>query len=85
MDINDPKVRETFHAALLSFPDNGKPPEGFGTEEGMVTLAMLEYGLLKRHDQTKPCRECGTPRPDYSYMKITPAGRLFMGAMGDRM
>ena len=82
MDIRDPEVRSKMLNALVNFPANGKPPQGFDTEAGVITLWLKEHGLIAEHETKRPCRECGTPRVDHTYMKITPAGRLFMLASG---
>lgn len=63
-------------AALREFPDNGKPPNN------EITTCLVVAGFIERREITKPCRECGTARPDYSYCKITDGGKLFM-ALGE--
>jgi hypothetical protein len=44
-------------------------------------LALVINGLAEEREQTKNCPTCGTKRPDFMWLHITPAGRLFMAAM----
>jgi hypothetical protein len=81
MDYNDPQTRQRMYDALAAIPANGKPPRGMMTEEGVIIEWLIALGFIEEHEQTKPCRDCGTPRPDYSYVKVSPAGRYYMAAM----
>jgi hypothetical protein len=56
---------------LAHFPANGKPQD----RDAAIDAVLL--GFIERHEVTKPCRECGTARPDYSYHKVTASGKLF--------
>lgn len=60
--------------ALANFPSNGKPQES----DTMMTLILA--GLVERQEVKKPCRNCGQPLLDYSFMRITAAGRYFLAA-----
>jgi hypothetical protein len=62
-------------AALASFPSNGKPPASEATD----MLVLLNF--IERREVQKPCRNCGTPLLDYSFFRITGAGRYFLAAM----
>lgn len=58
---------------LREWPDNGKPPNS-------VVLQWAQFfRFVEEIDVRKLCSACGTPRHDYSYMKITPAGKAFLG------
>lgn len=56
---------------LVNFPVNGKPPMD------VTTRRLLAFGFIEEHEVKKACRECGTPRTDYRFMKLTDGGRLF--------
>ena len=67
-----PEEIDRLASKLEAWPANGKP----AFDDDVVTLKA--YGLIEEIEQKAPCRTCGTPRVDYTYMKITPAGRLFL-------
>jgi hypothetical protein len=60
---------------LANFPSDGKPRD----REAQIDALLL--GFIEKREITKPCASCGTARPDYSYFKITPAGKLFSAAV----
>ena len=60
---------------LTNFPANGKP-------QGDMKQVAVAYGLIAPVTQNKNCPACGTTRPDYTYFKITPAGKLLLRARG---
>lgn len=60
---------------LFNFPADGKLPETEAATDAFVSGLVTEYTVKK------PCRNCGTPLTDYSYCRITQAGRFFMQAM----
>jgi hypothetical protein len=75
--IIKPVGHREMHAALLLVNRNR------GRElDGLMKMTLQANGLIEDAVQTKACKTCGTPRPDFHYLKITPAGRCFMGAMG---
>lgn len=57
---------------LANFPADGKPQD----RDAAIDATLL--GFIERRDITKPCRECGTLRHDYSFSRVTAAGRLFL-------
>lgn len=71
--ISNEELRELADA-LANFPSNGKPPLGDTT----TMLVLLNF--IERREVEKPCRTCGNPQLDYSYFRITGAGRYFLAA-----
>ena len=63
---------------LFNFPADGKLPETEAATDAFVS------GLVQEQRVSKPCRNCGTPLTDYSYCRITQAGRFFMQAWGQK-
>jgi rubrerythrin len=59
---------------LTNYPSNGKPPDDD------TTYALILCGFIERINIDKACPACGTPRLDYSWLKITAGGRAFMAA-----
>ena len=47
-----------------------------------MKMALEANGLVENAVQKKHCKGCGQMIPDFYYLKITPAGRLFMGMVG---
>jgi len=47
---------------------------GFGSEYATAH----ELGLLTEETQMRPCKTCGTPRPDFSFPRVTLAGQAYM-------
>jgi hypothetical protein len=43
-----------------------------------IYIALLAYGFIARHEAERACRECGKPKLDYAYYRITPAGRALL-------
>jgi rubrerythrin len=70
----DPAIVEAMLERLTNFPANGKPPNDD------TTMSLILCGFVERVDIDKACPACGTPKLDYSYMKITAGGRAFMAA-----
>ena len=70
---------QRFAQRLHNWPPNGKPE----MDDDVFTLKAL--GLIEEIDITKPCALCGTSRRDYSFMKVTLAGRIFLRAMDNRL
>lgn len=66
------ELAEAMAQALEDFPSDGKTPNN------EVTMALIAAGFIECRQITKPCRECGTERPDYGYCKITVGGKLFL-------
>ena len=60
---------------LTNWPANGKPEQS-----GAVTSLFIS-GLIVETDVQKHCKLCGKPQIDYSYMRITEAGKVFLAAM----
>jgi hypothetical protein len=66
---------ERMLAVLRAFPDDGKPEKSASQE---VIVDLISYNLIERREVQKACQCCGTPRLDYSFFRITPAGRLIL-------
>lgn len=66
-------MRKQFEA-LRDFPADGRP-DGTADPETMTWLIL--NGYIELHEQMKACSCCGTPKLDYSFFRITNAGRLF--------
>lgn len=62
---------------LRNFPSNAKP------EDSEATFLLIAYGLIERQEVKKPCRTCGTSLLDYSYFRITAAGRCVLALTHD--
>lgn len=70
-----PTDLQALYDKLKSWPANGKP------EYDDNVLIAHSLGYVENVEVKKHCPSCGAPKYDYSYMKITPAGRFFMAAM----
>lgn len=57
---------------LANFPADGKPQD----REAMTDAILL--GFIERKDIQKNCRECGTLLHDYSYCRVTAAGKAVL-------
>ena len=64
-------------ATLIQAIMDGAKPEDQDT--GLMIWA-IGAGLIKTEQQSKPCKTCGTPRPDFRYWRITLAGRMLADA-----
>lgn len=62
--------------ALVKWPANGK------ARDVAMLQVLREAGLVEEQHTNKRCKACGTESPDYYWWKITPAGYLFIEAMG---
>lgn len=58
---------------LKTFPDDGRLP--MSTVEEHIAV---ESGFIERRNVKRPCKTCGTERPDFTYYSITNAGRLLL-------
>jgi hypothetical protein len=61
-------------ARLATWPSNGKP------EMDDDVHLLIACGFVEEKEQMKACRECGTPRVDFRWLRITQAGKLFLAA-----
>jgi hypothetical protein len=75
-DVNELALR--LYPVLRDFPADGQL-QRMDDRDTFFDLAMS--GLVERQEVQKECKTCGTPKYDYAYWRITPAGRLFMAAM----
>jgi hypothetical protein len=48
-----------------------------------LMVEAIGSNLIRREEQEKPCRTCGKPRHDFSFWRITAAGRLLIAAFED--
>ena len=60
---------------LINWPADGKP------EPSKARSALFISGLIVETDVKKYCKSCGSPQVDYSYCRITEAGKMFLAAM----
>lgn len=70
-EISDEEIQR-LATKLANWPSNGKP------EMDDDVYVLKSHGFVEEREQMKNCRECGTRLVDWRYMKITPAGRLFL-------
>jgi hypothetical protein len=75
------ELAERIYPVLRDFPADGQLQRM--DDQALYTDIILS-GLVQREEVQKPCKCCGTPKFDYAYFRITPAGRLFMTAMSLR-
>lgn len=66
-------VRE-MHEALRNFPANGRP----GWTQHDTGIALIVRGYIQTVEVNKACKCCGIERLDYTYFRITAAGRQFL-------
>jgi len=66
---------EAMADVLANWPANSKP------SMSRALQWLIAYGMVKEEVTAKPCKTCGTARPDYSYLTITLAGKAFLAAM----
>jgi hypothetical protein len=60
---------------LINWPADGKP------EQSVARNRLFISGLIVETDVKKHCKSCGAPQVDYSYCRITEAGKMFLAAM----
>ena len=72
------ELSERLYSALTNFPKDG---QFRSDEQRQIAPDLILANFIERVEITKACKCCGTEKPDYSYFKITPGGRLFMRAM----
>ena len=53
----------------------------FEDQDKRLAVLAIAYNLIQSEEVKKPCKCCGAPRHDYSYFKITGAGRLLIAAL----
>jgi len=75
MAETDPELLRAMAERLANYPSDGKPPNDD------TTHALNLCGFIERIEINKSCPACGTPKLDYSYLKITAGGRYFLAAM----
>lgn len=61
--------------AVISAVLKGDFAEARGLGPPYATAHAL--GLLADETQTRPCKMCGTPRPDFTYPRVTLAGQAY--------
>lgn len=54
----------------------GRIPRAVGS--GSPHSTAIHLGFIEECFQEKPCPTCGTPRHDWTYWKVTPAGNAYL-------
>lgn len=76
------EVALRLYAALKQFPDDGQLQNSAIDADTRADLILI--GLVERQEVQKACKTCGTPRFDYAFYRMTPAGHLFVWVMDSR-
>jgi len=72
-DITQEHLLRSSLELMDSWPADARPDRLDGSA---ITLSYAEaVGLVERCEIQKPCAACGTPRTDYTFYRITPAGQ----------
>ncbi len=69
-------------AAMLQSILSGARPED---QEQSVVMEAIGSNLLAREEHQKPCPTCGKPKHDFSYWRVTAAGRLLVKALEEQV
>jgi hypothetical protein len=74
----DKQQIEEMIECLAAWPADGRP------QNVMLRTALQALGFIEEKTQMKSCKSCGTPRPDWTYYKITPAGKILLAVAAQR-
>lgn len=72
-------------AALADFLANGRATDARFTEDERIAYALIGANLIRREEVEKRCSCCGKPKLDYSYWKVTAAGRMLVDAYREQV
>ena len=69
-------------AVMLDAVLKGAKPED---QDAAVMMEAVGSSLIMREEQQKPCPTCGKPKHDFSYWRVTAAGRLLVAALTESL